>query len=327
MADIALTSLLFLFDIVRGAFALWHRPLSFVLFLWLTSLLNTPLLWVASLALKPLCGIPGVDRSHFCITENTASHVNYPCLIEAQTLTFEKLLDNTVGGSGLSLEIKKAKLAVVELVTLVEYSQLTNQYVLVDSLTLFVQDARSSGRGLQLLSLKVYGAVDLIIAINKCTMNMLSSISSPSSSIFSWALTPFYSRPSITHEVIREAFVDSMITLAGLVENLILLAEVELMNIDRLEEHLSLLHVLTVQEDTAISSAKTELLRDIWTLFGGNRRMLKGYDKNLELLHGIGGVWRQAWAHVTSVLRQRQRCPSLRIAQITSKPMVSFLQN
>ncbi|KAF9066541.1 hypothetical protein BDP27DRAFT_1365596 [Rhodocollybia butyracea] len=167
-------------------------------------------------------------------------------------------------------------------------------------------------------SLKVYGAVDLIIAVNKCTMNTLSSISSPSSSIFSWALTPFYSRPSITCKVIREAFVDSMITLAGLVENLIILAEVEVMNIDRLEEHLSLLHVLTVQEDTAISSAKTELLRDIWTSFGGNRQMLKGYDKNLELLHGIGGVRRQAWAHVTLTLRLlKQLCGDMEVMQKT----------
>lgn len=93
-----------------------------------------------------------------------------------------------------------------------------------------------------------------------------------------------------------------MTTLSAVVESLILLAEVQLMNIDRLEEHLSMIHVLTVREDSVISSAKAELLGDIWTWLGGNRRMLNGYDHNLELLRGVGGVRMQAWAHITSAL-------------------------
>lgn len=95
---------------------------------------------------------------------------------------------------------------------------------------------------------------------------------------------------------------ESMTTLSAVVENLILLAEVQLMNIDRLEEHLSMIRAVTVREDSVISSAKAELLGDIWTLLGGNRRMLKGYDNNLELLRGVGGVRMQAWAHITSAL-------------------------
>lgn len=96
---------------------------------------------------------------------------------------------------------------------------------------------------------------------------------------------------------------ESMTILNAVVENLILLAEVQLMNIDRLEEHLSMIHVLTVREDSVISSVKADLLGDIWTLLGGNRRMLKGYDNNLELLRGVGGVRMQAWAHITSALQ------------------------
>lgn len=95
---------------------------------------------------------------------------------------------------------------------------------------------------------------------------------------------------------------ESMATLSAVVENLILLAEVQLMNIDRLEEHLSMIRAVTVREDSVISSAKAELLGDIWTLLGGNQWMLKGYDNNLELLQGVGGVRMQAWAHITSAL-------------------------
>lgn len=116
----------FFYDVIRRALNLWRHPLSFILFLWLTSLLYTPLFWVTTIALKPLCGIPGIQQSRFC-SNNTTIHPDFPHLVKAQTITFEQLLDNSVGGSGLSLEIKKAELAVVDLITLVEYSQLSNR--------------------------------------------------------------------------------------------------------------------------------------------------------------------------------------------------------
>lgn len=119
----------FCYDVIRRALNLWRHPLSFILFLWLTSLLYTPLFWVTTIALKPLCGIPGIQQSRFCLN-NTTIYPDFPHLMEAQTITFEQLLDNSVGCSGLSLEIKKAEMAVVDLITLVEYSQLSNRQIL-----------------------------------------------------------------------------------------------------------------------------------------------------------------------------------------------------
>ncbi|KAE9383168.1 hypothetical protein BT96DRAFT_844466 [Gymnopus androsaceus JB14] len=294
----------FLYDVMRRALNLWRHPLSFILFLWLTSLLYTPLFWVTTATLKPLCSIPGIQQSRFCSANhyNATIHPDFPRLMDAQTITFEQLLDNSVGGSGLSLEIKKAEMAVVDLITLVEYSELSNRQILVESLTLFTEDARLTGRGLQIFVAKVAGAVDLITAVNECAIRTLSSIQSlPSFSLLSFAIIQ-YPPPPYSEKIVREAFIESMTTLSALVENLILLAEVQLMNIDRLEEHLSIIHALRVREDSAISLAKAELLGDIWTLLGGNRRMLKGYDRNLELLRGVGGVRMQAWAHITSAL-------------------------
>ncbi|KAF9059179.1 hypothetical protein BDP27DRAFT_1431732 [Rhodocollybia butyracea] len=279
-------ALCFLYDVIWSALNMWRRPLSFVLFLWLTSLLNAPLHRVTTAILKPLCAIPGIGLSRFCqvdLSDTVAARKNsktlwadFPHLMEAQTFTFDALLDNSVGGSGLSLEIKKAEMAIADLSTLVEFSQLKNP----KSLTRFAEHARNTGRGLRLLSSWITGAVDLIIAVNGCAMRTLSSIPS---SCLSRAIAPFTSQPS-TSDVVLRAFVDSLNTLTSLVEDLILLAEVEILDIERLEEQLLLVHTLVVREGSAISSAKAELLGDIWTMLGGNRCTLQGYDKNLDLL-------------------------------------------
>lgn len=92
-----------------------------------------------------------------------ALHADYPRMVEIQSKTFEQLLDESVGGSGLSLEIKKAEMATRDLVTLVRMSKLTSKDLLANALVDFVDDARNTAKGLQKLSSKVNGAVDKFV--------------------------------------------------------------------------------------------------------------------------------------------------------------------
>lgn len=85
---------------------------------------------------------------------------DYPKLINVQTATFESLLDESVGGSGLALEIKKAEMATVDLNTLIRVSNLKSRDLIAETLSEFIEDAKRTGRGLQKLSSKVGGAVD-----------------------------------------------------------------------------------------------------------------------------------------------------------------------
>jgi len=85
---------------------------------------------------------------------------DYPKLVDTQSATFEQLLHESIGGSGLSLEIKKAEMATSDLVTLVRVSNLKSKEMLADSLSDFVVDAKKTGRDLHKLTSKVGGAVD-----------------------------------------------------------------------------------------------------------------------------------------------------------------------
>lgn len=85
---------------------------------------------------------------------------DYPRLVDVQSASVEQLLDDSVGGSALSLNVKKAEMATSDLVTLIRISNLQSKDLLAESLSSFVDHARLTGRGLQKLSSKVGGAVD-----------------------------------------------------------------------------------------------------------------------------------------------------------------------
>lgn len=122
-----------------------------------------------SRAIQPACIIPGISRLSLCNPSGpaAATHRNttpkwadYSTLMNIQSKSFEQLLDESAGGSGLSLEIKKAEMATTDLMARVRVSDLNARESLARSLSEFVLDAKKTGRGLQKLTSKVGGAVD-----------------------------------------------------------------------------------------------------------------------------------------------------------------------
>jgi len=118
-------------------------------------------------------------------------------------------------------------------------------------------------------------------------------------------LIPWYSFPH-TSEIVTQTFTEAMDVLSGSMQRLIIEAEVSLANLGSLEEHLSTLHEVVSREDSSISSAKSELLSELWTKVGGNRRALRGYDDHLQLLRDLGGYRKSALVHVVSALQTLQ---------------------
>ena len=81
-------------------------------------------------------------------------------MVEIQSKTLEQLLDDSVSGSGLALEIKKAEMATADLATVVRTSDLRSKNHLADTLDSFGNNARDTARGLQKLNAKISGSVD-----------------------------------------------------------------------------------------------------------------------------------------------------------------------
>lgn len=111
---------------------------------------------------------------------------------------------------------------------------------------------------------------------------------------------------SRTNKIVTQTFSEAMTVLSTAMEKLILEAEVNLANLDRLEERLSTLHELVSREDSTLSSAKADLLAELWTKLGGNKRALRGYDNHLMLLRNLGMYRKKALAHVVAALQTLQ---------------------
>jgi hypothetical protein len=146
--------------------------------------------------------------------------------------------------------------------------------------------------------------INRILAVNDHALHTIESAITNAPSRFSpKALLPF---KRSTNEVVTQTFTEAMNVLAASLRRLVVEAEVSLSNLDRLEERLSTLHELVSREDSSISSAKSELLSDLWTMLGGNRRTLHGYEEHLVLLKDLGGYRKRALVHVVTALQTLQ---------------------
>jgi len=156
-------------DVFSTAIHLLRWPLSIFIFLWFLYLMFGYISQTVRHAFQPLCIIPGISGSPMCRVDNDLNNntpkfvpqwADYPKLVEVQSNTFEQLLEESVGGSALSLEIKKAEMATSDLVTRVRISDLKAKDTLAESLGEFLEDAKKTGQGLHKLTAKVGGAVD-----------------------------------------------------------------------------------------------------------------------------------------------------------------------
>jgi hypothetical protein len=109
----------------------------------------------------PFCrwdAFKGPSDSHQCWTAGPLGGL--PQARRFADETFDQLLDESVGGKGLALEVKKAEMASNDLITLVRVSDLKSKDQIVERLSKFSDDARGTGRSLHSLGAKIHGAVD-----------------------------------------------------------------------------------------------------------------------------------------------------------------------
>ena len=121
---------------------------------------------------------------------------------------------------------------------------------------------------------------------------------------------------------------------------LVVQAESSQTNLTILEEQLSAVHMLVQKEDSSMYTAKSELLSELWTSLGGNKRMVQQYDERLQFLRELGGHRRQALVHVVVALetlqqmsadmedlRERVAVPELALGQISVEAHINSIND
>lgn len=144
-SELARSSTQFLQDTLGIALWLVRRPLAWALAVFiLYALAGVAWMWLRSsmyAALAPLCALPGIDVIGLPLCEDRDSRWNtnlgakwkagsgssagrdFPKLIDLQT-HFEAVLESSVGGSVMALDLKNSEIAVRDLNSLVKHSRL-----------------------------------------------------------------------------------------------------------------------------------------------------------------------------------------------------------
>ncbi|KAF9778938.1 hypothetical protein BJ322DRAFT_1013935 [Thelephora terrestris] len=304
----------YIIKVVVDAFRICRRVFSYALgifILWfLLSMMTSQLVFFT----RPVCSIPIVSPMiPFCrwdVFKDPPVHTSggkpvwadYPHLVDLQTRTFDQLLDENVGNKGLALEVKKAEMASNDLITLVRVSDLRSKDQIAERLNRFVEDAKGTGRSLHSLGAKIHGAVDSIASLNDYALQTIEESKTPPSlaaRVFPFAV----STVNPTKEAVLETFLMSMDNIGSQVVRLREEAEISMDHLLRLEEHLQVLHEITHRDDKDLTAAREDVLAELWTRLGGNRRKIRKADLNLNLLKNIDKYRKKALTHVVATLQ------------------------
>jgi len=162
--------LCYIAEVLNTVLRMMKYPISITLALMACACALAIMSDVVRSALAPMCSIPvisllcpagaPVGPSHPSNPQHTPVWADFPSLMKVEKKTFESLIDDTVEGAGLALEIEMAEMATSDLVTLVRVSNMDSREIFADALSAFEKDARKVSRGLTRFSSKVGGAVD-----------------------------------------------------------------------------------------------------------------------------------------------------------------------
>ncbi|KAJ3912602.1 hypothetical protein F5877DRAFT_72254 [Lentinula edodes] len=203
------------------------------------------------LVLSPICAFPEIGNSSFCADPPVTATV--PIVIPRWTY-----------------EIVKIEMGASDLITALDSSDIERREVLV-----LIRDAGKTRKALNAISLKYAGAIEQIHALT-----FYGARSIGFANIFG-ALS--LSKPA--NRVLR--FLEAMAVISQSIDGLNAQAGVLLEDLEELEIHISLLHVLNHQMMLKVSSTKSEIQSKVWTTLGGNKFEVELVDKQLALLEKL----------------------------------------
>ncbi|PIL29364.1 hypothetical protein GSI_09415 [Ganoderma sinense ZZ0214-1] len=236
--------------------------------------------------------VPVVVPSCGALPPASVSRADFPGLLAIQHRAFDDLVAGSATNSELIVNVKRAEVAIRDLVVLVKASNLTTKEPLAATLSLFSVDAHRTGRGLQLLMSKTYGTIDRLIAYNTYALRVIEA-----------AHKTFPQDDLHIEATTIRTFQASMASFSAAVSAILVEATTVSASLDVLEERLSTIHALSIQEALDTALAKDELLWQLWTVLGGNRRQLRDLADRASILQSVQQYRALASAYIAATVQ------------------------
>ncbi|KAF3925220.1 hypothetical protein ABW20_dc0104139 [Dactylellina cionopaga] len=275
--------------------------------------------------LMALCNIPGIhgiaenlpfcsgagssrhSRSAFNYAKGEQAPPDYKRLMELQ-FSFEKILEDSVGGSRLAYDMKTSEMAVRDLTTLVRVSGLACRDQLVVHLEHFGDNARVASRSLSKFSSRVMGTIDSILALDEWAKKTLEDIrdSESTSKMSISSLVLWRDNEQIRRDV-SNTFLKTTEGMDGQLQRLVMEAQGVLSILDQLEERLTTIHEIVSREANHVKMENDEVLSAILTKLGANKQKIARNKEHVKLLNNVGHYRKTALNHVSATVVELER--------------------
>ena len=313
-----------IYEVLAIGFQTLKTPIAIMLAAWFLVGLFIVLrnIFFASLsnALSPLCRIPGIYLLHlpFChsflsinYNDDEPPPVQFDQLMTVQN-RFEEVLQESAGGVSLPLDMKRGETSIRDLKQVVRFSQLHSKNELVLEFDGFIETARIASYDLQKFNSHVGRGVDNILATARWTKRVLGGIAERDAS--KGAITSFFSDKILapfqplkfTEDTLLDQYMQHTRVVEDEVNRLVAEAQALLMVLQNLEDRLDVIHGIAIRDNLHTQGSKAEVLSQLWTMLGGNRKKLGKFDSQLRLLQQVDTYRQNAIAHVSGTLVKLQ---------------------
>lgn len=311
--------------VIGLAFHYAKRPLALLLAIYLScgAIIITQNMLQNSIyvSLSPICRLPGAHLLSlpFCLDAKTgpdlpdsAAHpVEFDDLMDVQ-VKFEDVLEKSLDGISLPLEMKRSESSVRDLRTLVRHSDLQTRDELMLEFDGFIETAGPSATALQRFNVHVGSLVDFVIIINRFTSRYIDSLVPPSaeeetsSALAAWSDWIFFpfqpEKQAFTERNLRNKYIEHTTVISERIGALVLEAQTVLNFFARAEDHLSHIYDVSSRSAAIVSTRRDEVLWSVWTLIGGNARPLSRLEQQLKLLRKVETQRSTAVGQVNAIL-------------------------
>ncbi|KAK6496776.1 hypothetical protein TWF481_001764 [Arthrobotrys musiformis] len=257
----------------------------------------------------PFCSSPGIrtgkprgPRYH----KGDQSPPDYKRLMELQ-FSFEKILEDSVGGSRLAYDMKNSEMAVRDLTILVRVSGLACREQLSIHLEEFGDSARIASRSLSKFSSRVMGTIDSILALDEWAKKTLEDIRDSESGGTSFSSLVLWRDNDQIRRDVANTFTKTTEGMNGQLQRLVLEAQNVLTILDQLEEKLTTIHEIISREANHVKMEHDEVLSAIFTKLGANRQKIARSKEQVALLHNVNHYRKTALSHVSATVVELDR--------------------
>jgi len=210
------------------------------------------------------------------------------------------------------MDMKRSEGSIRDLRTVVRYSKLPSRNELVFEFDGFVETAQQASAALAKFNSRIGRAVDHILSTNKWTLQFIDSVAAREDArgsvdrfVYDTMIGSIWTAKT-PDEALLSQYLKHTSTVEEQINNLILEAQALLLILQNLDDRLDVISDIAHRDGLSAQASHDEILSNLWTSLGGNRKDRAKYESQLRLLKDVGAYRKTAWAHVSATIIKLQ---------------------